>query len=1055
MANNEYINKVEYGNDTLIDLTSDTVTEDTLVEGYTAHTRSGATITGTLGDATTSTHGLMSAADKDKLNKLLPDTSNIIVENTPYNFRITGGGEKVCNRETEKLVGGTVAWNQLVQKSNLRSRINYNVSIMNNNNGSITISTEGTASGTTYLDILNNAINVIINHKYLFIGSTSTIKFAVGGSVKNIYNADSITCMIGLSIASGSSYSGTIYPMFFDLTAMFGSTIADYIFSLEQGTAGAGVAWFRDLFPKDYYAYDAGSLQSVQAKSHVTRGFNQWDGTYENGKWLSDTNGNISSEPSYCLTGFIPVLPSTIYYKEWSNSGRSLQYDYNKNVIPNQNWNDITPNSGLFTTKDNAYYVRFTIQNNFVSQFIINLHWDGERDGEYEPYAEHTYPLDADLTLRGIPKLDSNNKLYYDGDTYESDGTVTRRYGIVDLGSLNWVYVSDHSIFYSDVISNMIYTTEVTDRNKGIISSKYPVSSVINLNSSMIDKSMLNNMGRIYIRDTGYSDGTTFKAAMSGVYLIYELATPTTETADPYNNIQICDGNGTEEYIDTRDVAIPVGHETKYYTFNASYLTYLPELEKDNTNYSIYQSNNKMILKPLLPMTGATSSVAGASGLVPAPTTGDTSKYLKGDGTWADTPSELPPVTSSDNGKVLKVDDGSWQKGTFSNATQSAAGLMSSTDKTKLDGIATGANKPVILMYNTSTWNDFITAYTSGATICCYAEGATNGQYRIVQLAYVNNRTNPTLAQFQYYRATGNKTTGNSCDQLIQYSLDSTSGWSVETKYGGPKTITATNGISVSFSNNDMTISGVEATTSAAGMMSAADKTKLDNMTTNGQASFDNATTSTAGLMSAADKTKLDGIATGATADTVMTGATSSVAGTSGLVPAPTTTDVNKFLAGDGTYKSGGLPMVILLYGNSTWADFETAYNNNVIVYCRASNATDPSTGNQNRMAFMAYVNDASSPTEVEFQYYRSVSSHSATALNDEVFVYKLNKTSGWSVTKRYASLRQIIAGTGMEVSYNNNQVTVSSVIPAPPTTNGTYTLQVVVADDTPTYSWV
>lgn len=31
---------------------------------------------------------------------------------------------------------------------------------------------------------------------------------------------------------------------------------------------------------------------------------------------------------------------------------------------------------------------------------------------------------------------------------------------------------------------------------------------------------------------------------------------------------------------------------------------------------------------------GATSSVAGSAGLVPAPTTGDVDKYLKGDGTW-------------------------------------------------------------------------------------------------------------------------------------------------------------------------------------------------------------------------------------------------------------------------------------------------------------------------------------------------------------------------------------------------------------------------------------
>lgn len=36
---------------------------------------------------------------------------------------------------------------------------------------------------------------------------------------------------------------------------------------------------------------------------------------------------------------------------------------------------------------------------------------------------------------------------------------------------------------------------------------------------------------------------------------------------------------------------------------------------------------------------GATSSVAGSAGLVPAPTTSDPDKYLKGDGTWANLPS--------------------------------------------------------------------------------------------------------------------------------------------------------------------------------------------------------------------------------------------------------------------------------------------------------------------------------------------------------------------------------------------------------------------------------
>ena len=41
------INKVIYGGNTLIDLTADTVIAAALLEGYTAHDRSGAAITGT------------------------------------------------------------------------------------------------------------------------------------------------------------------------------------------------------------------------------------------------------------------------------------------------------------------------------------------------------------------------------------------------------------------------------------------------------------------------------------------------------------------------------------------------------------------------------------------------------------------------------------------------------------------------------------------------------------------------------------------------------------------------------------------------------------------------------------------------------------------------------------------------------------------------------------------------------------------------------------------------------------------------------------------------
>ena len=127
-------------------------------------------------------------------------------------------------------------------------------------------------------------------------------------------------------------------------------------------------------------------------------------------------------------------------------------------------------------------------------------------------------------------------------------------------------------------------------------------------------------------------------------------------------------------------------------------------------------------------------------------------------------------------------------------------------------------------------------------------------------------------------------------------------------------------------------------------------------------------------------------------------------------------------LTNDSGYMTG---MTILAYGKSTWDDFITAYTANHIVYCRASSSSNPASGSQTRMAFMAYVNNETTPTNVEFQYYRSVSSHSATQQGDQVFVYKLDKTAGWSVTVRECYTR-IVAGTGINATYSNGVLTIS-----------------------------
>lgn len=124
--------------------------------------------------------------------------------NEPYLSKTaTTTGNK---RYLDKIVGGTVAWNQLV-------------------------------------DTNTTSVTVLTGHKYIAkINGTWTSEN--GGTV---------------SVTGGTD-------MLVDLTLMFGSTIADYIYTLEQAEAGAGVQWLKDygFIDDTYRAYNPGELISTR-----------------------------------------------------------------------------------------------------------------------------------------------------------------------------------------------------------------------------------------------------------------------------------------------------------------------------------------------------------------------------------------------------------------------------------------------------------------------------------------------------------------------------------------------------------------------------------------------------------------------------------------------------------------------------------------------------------------------------------------------------------------------------------------------------------------------
>lgn len=506
--------------------------------------------------------------------------SQYVENKVPYNFRTTGGSADVGNREyVDAVVGGTVAWNQLVEVKD-NSFIPSGVTIATNEeNGTITISGTATESRYVSMPVASILADATPNHVVMFSaslvsGAYSDNMFWFGNS-NNMFSVASPTIkkpstignkQLYLQIVSGTTYNAVIKLMVQDLTTLFGSTIADYVYSLEQATAGLGVSWFRKLFPKDFYEHNAGELLSVSGlQSHDMVGFNAYNPT----------------------TGTAEVIGGMQYQITGAYTSISLDGE------------TITPDSnGLFTpTKKGT----ITVTGGNDSSTCVHLTWSGGRNGEYEPYVKHSYPLDDSLTLRGIPKLDAQNNLYYDGDEYLPDGTVNRRYGVVDLGTLTWTYSNLGSTNVFSAPFSLINKTGYTNADAfPILCSRYTSVAFYSAGKYMggIDNGVAyapSGGSRFYITDSAYTDAATFKTAMSGVLLVYELATPATETAEPYQHVQICDDFGTEEYV--TDSIVPVGHNTRYPANLRDKLQHLPDLADDDGYYMIGQSNKQMHLE--------------------------------------------------------------------------------------------------------------------------------------------------------------------------------------------------------------------------------------------------------------------------------------------------------------------------------------------------------------------------------------------------------------------------------------------------------------------------
>jgi len=567
-------------------------------------------------------------------------------DQSPYLFRTSGGSVDIGDREyVNGIVGASVAWNQLVKNGDFSNGTTNWGSY--DDRGTFTVSDNiATVTPTASNQQLYQSYTQTKDHIYFACGelkltsATTLVKFITSNSA--VVSSIATTNWQTIYAIGKASSSGATYTYFadtrtsdwdawqvknvntFDLTQLLGSTIADYVYTLESGTAGAGIAWLKKygFFEKPYYAYNAGSLEHVSGlTSHVTRGFNAWDEVGEVGVFNTTTGANVTNENAIRCKNLIPVMPATSYYCLCPNDTWALFYDESGNVITgvitgSQQYNNACRINGtVFTTPSNCssfkFYVSTSYGNTYNHDICINLSWDGSRNGEYEPYVEHTYPLDSNLTLRGIPKLDANNNLYYDGDTYEAHGTVTRKYGYATLdGSTSWSVENSGMRIKTSSLASVIKPNADNSSLVGVVCDQF-IERTPNQTwaggATGIGVSVAPNGDVAFCQtgqqDMGYSAWVAYVTA-NPIHIVFPLATPTTETADAYQQVQLVDDFGTEEFVTT---GIPVGHNTDYPVNLKAKLEMAPNSPSGDGVYVVKQTSGENEYVPLVVPSGIPS----------------------------------------------------------------------------------------------------------------------------------------------------------------------------------------------------------------------------------------------------------------------------------------------------------------------------------------------------------------------------------------------------------------------------------------------------------------
>lgn len=458
-----------------------------------------------------------------------------VLEATPeeFTFRPSAGDKSIRDESAviRRIKGNTIVWGQLADITKVRTTgAPY---IMETGDGWFSIQKDLSNPDTSYCYVNMDKQYAIPSHIYLLsqeievsgIETSDDYCFAVAydftpsSGVYYRQNGKNLFAKILTKLdttafqffyyAYGKAKLKASNLQCFDLTSLFGA-----------GNEPATYEEFKAIYP-DIYPYCEPEIRNMRATAIETVGFNLYDGNYA--KLIGGKTYYIGGTDIGTLT----FTPNGTTASEVIELGDDRAY---------------TPISSGKLSSTGA-------------DICVHFQHSGIKDGECADYVEHM--LDIPEIAKYFPDgMNGIGKVY---DEINSENAVMR-FGRVDLGTLAWEE-SSHKGLYGVTISNGKEQKKVN-----VITHKYPYGGdkLGVADTSFEDKSLFNyynttnlqNALRIYIKDTTYSDVNAFKAAMSGVYLYYELAEPIVmPIIEPIQLAYDVEDFGTERAISPEDSA--------------------------------------------------------------------------------------------------------------------------------------------------------------------------------------------------------------------------------------------------------------------------------------------------------------------------------------------------------------------------------------------------------------------------------------------------------------------------------------------------------------------